>query len=92
VLPAVTTKANGRPFSSVSAWFCWCARPASGRSRGRRPPFCAIGAAIGREFSYALLAAVVGRPDAELEAALNRIVGAGLLFRQGAVLASLRRP
>ncbi len=44
-----------------------------------------IGAAIGREFSHALLAAVVGKPDAELEAALNRIVGAGLLFRQGAV-------
>jgi predicted ATPase len=43
-----------------------------------------IGAAIGREFSHALLAAVVGKPDTELEAALNRIVGAGLLFRQGA--------
>jgi class 3 adenylate cyclase len=43
-----------------------------------------IGAAIGREFIHALLAAVAGRPDAELEATLNRIVGAGLLFRQGA--------
>jgi predicted ATPase len=43
-----------------------------------------IGAAIGREFSHALLAAVAGKPDVELEAALNRIVGAGLLFRQGA--------
>jgi class 3 adenylate cyclase len=41
-----------------------------------------IGAAMGREFSHALLAAVGGKPDAELEAALSRIVGAGLLFRQ----------
>jgi len=42
-----------------------------------------IGAAIGREFSHALLAAVVGKPEAELQAALDRIVAAGLLFRQG---------
>jgi class 3 adenylate cyclase/predicted ATPase len=42
-----------------------------------------IGAAIGREFSHALLAAVVDRPDAELSMALDRIVQSGLLFRQG---------
>ena len=42
-----------------------------------------IGAAIGREFSYALLAAVVHRPEAELNSALDRIIAAGLLFRQG---------
>ena len=42
-----------------------------------------IGAAIGREFSHALLAAVVGKPEAELEAALERLIAAGLLFRQG---------
>ena len=42
-----------------------------------------IGAAIGREFSHALLAAVAGKPEAELQTALNRIVAAGLLFRQG---------
>ena len=42
-----------------------------------------IGAAIGREFSHALLAAVVGKPDAELGSALNRLIAAGLLFRQG---------
>ena len=42
-----------------------------------------IGAAIGREFSHALLAAVVGKPEAELQAALDRLVAAGLLFRQG---------
>jgi predicted ATPase len=42
-----------------------------------------IGAAIGPEFSYALLAAVARKPEAELGSALDRIVAAGLLFRQG---------
>jgi class 3 adenylate cyclase len=42
-----------------------------------------IGAVIGREFSYALLAAVANKQDAELQAALDRLVAAGLLFRQG---------
>src|ERR1700677_2336515 len=42
-----------------------------------------IGAAIGREFSHALLAAVVRRPEAELTSALERLTAAGLLFRQG---------
>jgi predicted ATPase len=42
-----------------------------------------IGAAIGREFSYPLLAAVQGKPEEDLKAALDRIVAAGLLFRQG---------
>jgi len=43
-----------------------------------------IGAAIGREFSHSLLAAVVRRPEAELSFGLDRLVAAGLLFRQGA--------
>jgi class 3 adenylate cyclase/predicted ATPase len=43
-----------------------------------------IGAAIGREFSYALLAAVVQRPEAELRSALELLIRAGLLFRQSA--------
>jgi class 3 adenylate cyclase/predicted ATPase len=42
-----------------------------------------IGAAIGREFSHALLAAVVRKPEAELGSSLDRIIAAGLLFRQG---------
>jgi class 3 adenylate cyclase/predicted ATPase len=42
-----------------------------------------IGAAIGREFSHALVAAVVRQPEAELVPALNRLIEAGLLFRQG---------
>ena len=42
-----------------------------------------IGATIGREFSHALLAAVVRKPEAELQSALDRLIAAGLLFRQG---------
>jgi class 3 adenylate cyclase/tetratricopeptide (TPR) repeat protein len=42
-----------------------------------------IGAAIGREFSHALLAAVVIKPEADLASALDRLIDAGLLFRQG---------
>ena len=42
-----------------------------------------IGAAIGREFSHALLAAVVRKPETELGSALDRLIAAGLLFRQG---------
>ncbi|MGC2076361.1 MAG: hypothetical protein WA728_10090, partial [Xanthobacteraceae bacterium] len=43
-----------------------------------------IAAAIGREFPHALLASVVHQPAAELELALDRLIAAGLLFRQGA--------
>jgi DNA-binding winged helix-turn-helix (wHTH) protein/predicted ATPase len=43
-----------------------------------------IGAAIGREFSHTLLAAVVRQPEAELRSALDRLIAAGLLFRRGA--------
>ena len=43
-----------------------------------------IGAAIGREFSHALLAALTHKAEAELQSALNRLTAAGLLFRQGA--------
>ena len=42
-----------------------------------------VGAAIGREFSHALLAAVVPKPEAELGSALERLGAAGLLLRQG---------
>ena len=43
-----------------------------------------VGAAIGREFSHALLAAVEPASQrAELGVALDRLIGAGLLFRQG---------
>jgi class 3 adenylate cyclase/predicted ATPase len=42
-----------------------------------------IGAAIGREFSHALLSAVVRKPDAEVGSALDRLIASALLFRQG---------
>jgi tetratricopeptide (TPR) repeat protein len=42
-----------------------------------------IAAAIGREFSHALLASVVPEPEAELRSALDRLMAAGLLFRRG---------
>jgi class 3 adenylate cyclase len=40
-----------------------------------------IGAAIGREFSLELLAAVTGNDEGDLQAALDQLVDAGLLFR-----------
>ena len=42
-----------------------------------------IGSVIGREFSYALLSAVIPKPNEGLSSALDWIVRAGLLFRQG---------
>ena len=47
-----------------------------------------VGAVIGREFSHGMLAAVVRKPEAELNSALDRLIEAGLLFRQGIFLAS----
>ena len=42
-----------------------------------------IGAAIGREFSHALLSAVMKRPGPELASSLVRLIETGLLSRQG---------
>jgi tetratricopeptide (TPR) repeat protein len=42
-----------------------------------------VGAAIGRDFSYELLAAVAERTKAELHDGLRRLVEAGLLFQRG---------
>jgi class 3 adenylate cyclase len=42
-----------------------------------------IGAAIGREFSHELIGAIARKPEADLEAALRRLIEAGLLFGQG---------
>ena len=42
-----------------------------------------IGAAIGREFSHSLLAAVARKSEAELAASLDGLTQSGLLFRQG---------
>src|SRR5262249_45224977 len=43
-----------------------------------------IGAVLGREFSYALLAAVARNDETKLQSALEGLTSAGLLFRQGA--------
>jgi class 3 adenylate cyclase/predicted ATPase len=50
---------------------------------GEAKEIAQMGAALGREFSYELLAAVAGRHPAELEAALERLINAGLLFASG---------
>jgi class 3 adenylate cyclase/predicted ATPase len=42
-----------------------------------------VGAAIGREFPYTLLAAVAQRTEAELHNGLDRLADAGLVFRRG---------
>jgi class 3 adenylate cyclase/predicted ATPase len=47
-------------------------------------PVAQIGAAIGREFSYALLRAVSHFPDNELQTALDRLAVAELVFQRGA--------
>ena len=43
-----------------------------------------VGAAIGREFSYELVAAVAPHTQTELDSALNQLTESGLAFRRGA--------
>jgi class 3 adenylate cyclase/predicted ATPase len=43
-----------------------------------------IGAVIGREFSHALFATVARKSETQLDSALDRLIQAGLLSRQGA--------
>ena len=47
-----------------------------------------IGAAIGRGFSYELIAAVAGKDHAVLDAELDQLVAAGLVFRRSGALAA----
>jgi predicted ATPase len=42
-----------------------------------------IGAVIGRDFSYSLLAAVAALPERNLQSALSQLVDAGLIFQRG---------
>ena len=42
-----------------------------------------IGAAIGREFSYELIAAIAPMPQAQLDDALAQLTASGLAFRRG---------
>src|SRR5262249_35025598 len=46
---------------------------------GRAKDLAQVGAAIGREFPHMLLAAVVRKPERELNSDLDRLVAAGLL-------------
>ncbi len=50
---------------------------------GNAKTIAQIGAAIGREFSYEVLARVAGLPDPTVSAALDRLVHSGLLSCQG---------
>jgi predicted ATPase len=43
-----------------------------------------IGAVVGRSFSYAQIAALVSRPEADLCRALDQLVASGLVFQRGA--------
>src|SRR5262249_49125681 len=51
---------------------------------GRAKQVAQGGAAIGREFSHTLIASVARTSEVELGLALDRLIQAGLLFRQGA--------
>ena len=42
-----------------------------------------VAATIGREFSHELLAIAAALPESELQAALDDLVGSGLVFRRG---------
>jgi predicted ATPase/class 3 adenylate cyclase len=44
-----------------------------------------IGAVVGRAFSYELLNAVAGFPQGQLDEALERLVGSGLIHRRGEI-------
>ena len=80
-------RANCRGYPVTSCWRSRQALHASLMARldrlGPAKEVAQIGAAIGREFSHALLAAVARKPEAELQSALDRLIAAGLLFRQG---------
>jgi predicted ATPase len=50
---------------------------------GSARPVAQIGAAIGRQFSYALVGAVSRLPEDELQAALGQLVASELVFQRG---------
>jgi len=50
---------------------------------GSARPVAQIGAAIGRQFSYALVRAVSRLPEGELQAALGQLVASELVFQRG---------
>ncbi len=50
---------------------------------GEAKEIAQVGAVIGRDFSYDLLAAVVDRTEVEINAALDRLILSGMVFRRG---------
>ncbi|WP_166802103.1 ATP-binding protein [Microvirga pakistanensis] len=50
---------------------------------GRAKEIAQVGAAIGRDFSYAMLTAVAGRPEKELREMLEQLVSSGLVKSGG---------
>jgi class 3 adenylate cyclase/tetratricopeptide (TPR) repeat protein len=56
---------------------------------GRAKEVAQVGAAIGREFSYAILADVAGRPEEELMEMLDQLVSSGLVKRSGSPPAAI---
>jgi class 3 adenylate cyclase/tetratricopeptide (TPR) repeat protein len=50
---------------------------------GHAKEMAQVGAAIGREFPHSLISAITHKPEAELQSSLQRLIEAGLLFRQG---------
>ena len=67
----------------VPATFARLADGAAGPPGLGRQGGCAAGAAIGREFSYALLACATEVPEPQLGEALERLSNAGLVFARG---------
>ena len=51
---------------------------------GRVKDVAQVASVFGREFSRDLLAKIVGASDAEIDGALESLIGAGLIFRRGA--------
>jgi predicted ATPase/class 3 adenylate cyclase len=87
VLEAVAEDASEHTAAAISSIRVPASLHASLMARldrlGAAKEIAQIGAAIGREFSHALLAAVVRKPEAALKSDLDRLVDTGLLFRQG---------
>ena len=74
---AIPTSALGVPASLHASLMARLDRLGPGKQLAQ------IGAAVGREFSHAVLAAVASKAEPELQSALGRLIAAGLLFRQG---------
>jgi class 3 adenylate cyclase len=81
---AVEHLAAAVPSSALAAPASLQASPMARLDRiGPAKDVAQIGAAIGRDFSHSLLAAVVRKPETHINSALDRLISAGLLSQQG---------